>query len=80
MVDEMKKGCFLFIRQSFGGMRPPHNTMGPGMPGVNMWAFLNMKNYKPLALQLINTFSNNNLNGLVGTQGSGNWSAVAQSQ
>lgn len=19
-------------------MRPPHNTMGPGMPGVNMWA------------------------------------------
>uniref|UniRef100_A0A8C2ZPE1 Single stranded DNA binding protein 3b n=1 Tax=Cyclopterus lumpus TaxID=8103 RepID=A0A8C2ZPE1_CYCLU len=24
--------------QNFGGgMRPPHNTMGPGMPGVNMW-------------------------------------------
>jgi len=23
--------------QSFGGgMRPPHNSMGPGMPGVNM--------------------------------------------
>uniref|UniRef100_A0AAQ4RVE2 Single stranded DNA binding protein 3b n=1 Tax=Gasterosteus aculeatus aculeatus TaxID=481459 RepID=A0AAQ4RVE2_GASAC len=27
----------LFVSQNFGGgMRPPHNSMGPGMPGVNM--------------------------------------------
>lgn len=30
---------YLLSSQNFGGgMRPPHNTMGPGMPGVNMWA------------------------------------------
>lgn len=30
---------FCLFSQNFGGgMRPPHNTMGPGMPGVNMWA------------------------------------------
>uniref|UniRef100_A0A3B4FGW2 Single-stranded DNA-binding protein 3-like n=1 Tax=Pundamilia nyererei TaxID=303518 RepID=A0A3B4FGW2_9CICH len=28
---------FCLFSQNFGGgMRPPHNTMGPGMPGVNM--------------------------------------------
>lgn len=28
---------FCLSSQNFGGgMRPPHNTMGPGMPGVNM--------------------------------------------
>lgn len=79
----LKKRCFFFClsHQNFGGgMRPPHNTMGPGMPGVNMWAFLNGRIYQSWALRLINKFSNNNLNGLVGTQGSGNWSAMAQSQ
>lgn len=76
-----KGGFFCLSHQNFGGgMRPPHNTMGPGMPGVNMWAFLNGRNYQSWALRLINTFSNNNLNDLVGTQGSGNWSAMAQSQ
>uniref|UniRef100_A0A672I4H8 Single stranded DNA binding protein 3 n=1 Tax=Salarias fasciatus TaxID=181472 RepID=A0A672I4H8_SALFA len=29
--------CFWISCQNFGGgMRPPHNTMGPAMPGVNM--------------------------------------------
>uniref|UniRef100_A0A672KWX7 Single-stranded DNA-binding protein 3-like n=1 Tax=Sinocyclocheilus grahami TaxID=75366 RepID=A0A672KWX7_SINGR len=29
------------VPQSFGGgMRPPHNSMGPGMPGVNIYLFI----------------------------------------
>lgn len=37
-------------------MRPPHNTMGPGMPGVNMWVFficeyvLSLKDFHPLTI------------------------------
>lgn len=38
-------------------MRPPHNTMGPGMPGVNMWALSLFKHVLSHKLSNFNAIS-----------------------
>lgn len=58
-------------------MRPPHNAMGPGMPGVNMYVFLPEIKTLPSDSNLENVAE---LSFALSLQGPRDWTAMAQSQ